>query len=78
MEETVNKLIQKKKKITKTKIEKKKAQTVKMIENEEVVVYNSEESDEDSRRMITRTARFSMNKEAAVIKKIKACNEEHH
>ena len=53
-----------------------------MNENEEVVVNkkevseNSEESYEDSRRMITRTARFSMNEEAAVRKKIKTCNEE--
>ena len=53
-----------------------------MNKNEEVVVNrkevseNSEESYEDSRRMITRTARFSMNEEAAVRKKIKTCNEE--
>ena len=53
-----------------------------MNENEEVVVNrkevseNSEESYEDSRRMITRTARFSMKEEEAVRKKIKACNEE--
>ena len=53
-----------------------------MNANEEVVVNkkevseNSEESYEDSRRMITRTARFSMNEEAAVRKKIKTCNEE--
>ena len=48
-----------------------------MNEDEEVVVNrkevreNSEESYEDSRRVITRTARFSMNEEAAVRKKIK-------
>ena len=53
-----------------------------MNKNEEVVVNrkevseNSEESYEDSRRMITRTARFSMREEEAVRKKIKACNEE--
>ena len=53
-----------------------------MNKNEEVVVNrkevseNSEESYEDSRRMITRTARFSMKEEEAVRKKIKACNEE--
>ena len=45
-----------------------------MNENEEVVVNrkgiseNSEESYDDSRRMITRIARFSMNEEAAVRK----------
>ena len=75
MGETVNKYIQRKK-----KRQKKKAQT--MNKNEEVVVNrkevseNSEESYEDSRRMITRTARFSMKEEEAVRKKIKACNEE--
>ena len=38
---------------------------------------NSENIYEDSRRrVITRTARFSMNEEAAVRKKIKTCNEE--
>ena len=53
-----------------------------MNENEEVVVNrkkvseNSEERYEDSRREITRTARFIMNKEAAVRKKIKTCNDE--
>ena len=36
----------------------------------------TQESYEDSRRVITRTARFSMNEEAAVRKKIKTCNEE--
>ena len=46
-----------------------------MNENEEVVVNgkevseNSEEIYEDTRRMIRRTARFSMNEEAAVRKK---------
>ena len=35
----------------------------------------TQESYEDSRRVITRTARFSMNEEAAVRKKIKTCNE---
>ena len=55
--------------------ERKRGQTVKMNENEEVVVNgkevseNSEEIYEDTRRMIRRTARFSMNKEAAVRKK---------
>ena len=53
-----------------------------MNEDEEVVVNrkevseNTEESYEDSRRMITRRARFSMNEEAVVRKKIKAYNEE--
>ena len=53
-----------------------------MNENEGVVVNrkavseNSEESYEDSRRVVTRTARFSMNEKAAVRKKIKTCNEE--
>ena len=53
-----------------------------MNRNEEVVVNrkevseNTEESQEDSRRMITRTDRLSMNDEAAVRKKIKTCNEE--
>ena len=53
-----------------------------MNENEEVlnrkeVSGNSEKSYEDSRRrVITRRARFSMNEEAAVRKKIKTCNEE--
>ena len=62
--------------------ERKRGQTVKMNENEEVVVNgkevseNSEEIYEDTRRMIRRTARFSMNEEAAVRKKnIKTCNE---
>ena len=36
----------------------------------------TKENYEDSRRVITRTARFSMNEEAAVRKKIKTCNEE--
>ena len=55
--------------------ERKRDQTVKMNENEEVVVNgkevseNSEEIYEDTRRMIRRTARFSMNEEAAVRKK---------
>ena len=52
-----------------------------MNENEEVVnrkevSQNSKESDKDSRRMITKTARFSMNEEVAIRKKIKTCNEE--
>ena len=47
-----------------------------MNENEEVVnrkevSQNSKKSDKDSRRMITETARFSMNEEVAVRKKIK-------
>ena len=74
---TVNKLIQRKK-----KRQENKGQTVKINENEEVVVNrkevseNSEEGYEDSRRMITKTARFSMNEEEAKRKKIKTCNEE--
>ena len=53
-----------------------------MNENEEVVVnrkevsVNSEETYEDSRRVTTRTARFSMNGEVAVRKKNKTYNEE--
>ena len=53
-----------------------------MNENEEVVLNRKEvsenagESYENSRRMITRTVRFSMNEEAAVRKKIKTSNEE--
>ena len=47
-----------------------------VVNREEVISENSEESYEDSRRVITRTARFSMNEEAAVRKKIKTCNEE--
>ena len=52
-----------------------------MNENKEVVNRtevsgNSEQNKQDSRRMITRTARFSMNKEAAVRKKINTSNEE--
>ena len=68
---------------TEKKRQKKKSQTVKMNENEEVVVNrkevseNSEESYGDSRRMITRTARFSMNEEAAVRKKLKPAMKNH-
>ena len=52
-----------------------------MNENKEVVSrkkvrWNSEKSDEDNRRMTTRTSRFSMNQEVALTKKIKICNEE--
>lgn len=52
-----------------------------MNENKEVVSrkkvrWNSEKSDEDNRRMTTRTSRFSMNEEVALTKKIKICNEE--
>ena len=52
-----------------------------MNEDEEVVnrkevSRNSEESDENIRRMITGTVRFNMNKEATGRKKIKTCNEE--
>ena len=52
-----------------------------MNENKEVVSrkkvrWNSEKSDEDNRRMSTRTSRFSMNEEVALAKKIKTCNEE--
>ena len=50
-----------------------------MNENEEVanrkeVNRNSEEGDEDSRRMITKTTRFSMNEEVA--ERNETCNEE--
>ena len=54
-----------------------------MNENEEVVVNrkkvseNSEERYEDSRREITRTARFIMNKEAAV-RKLKPAMMNHY
>ena len=48
--------------------------------NEEVnrneVSRNIDKGKGDPRRMITRTARFSMNEEAASRKKIKTCNEE--
>ena len=52
-----------------------------MNENEEVVnrkevSRNSKQSDEGSRRMITRTARFCLSEETAVRKKIKTCNED--
>ena len=52
-----------------------------MNENEKVinrkeVSRKSEESDEDNRSMITRTARFSTYEEVAVRKKIKTCNKE--
>ena len=48
----------------------------KVVVNRKEVSENTEESQEDSRRMITRTDRLSMNDEAAVRKKIKTCNEE--
>ena len=48
----------------------------KEVVNREEVCQNSEENDEDSRRIITNTARFSMNEEVARKKKIKTCNEE--
>ena len=48
----------------------------KEVVNREEVSRNSEENDEDSRRIITSTARFSMNEEVARKKKIKTCNEE--
>ena len=35
----------------------------------------SPNTDKDTRKMITRTARFSMNEETALRKKIKTCNE---
>ena len=48
--------------------------------NEEVnrneVNRNIEKDEEDTRRMIIRTTRFSMNEEAPLRKKIKTCNEE--
>ena len=48
--------------------------------NEEVnaneVSRNIEKYEEDTRTMITSTARFSMNEEAALRWKIKICNEE--
>ena len=52
-----------------------------MNENDKVVNIkevsrNAEESDEDHRRLITRPARFSMNEEVAIRKKIKTCNEQ--
>ena len=52
-----------------------------MTENKEVVNRkevsgNSEGSYEESRRIITRTARFSMNEETAGRKKITTCSEE--
>ena len=42
-----------------------------VVVNRKVISENSEEIYEDSRRVLTRTARFSMNKEAAVRTKIK-------
>ena len=46
--------------------------------NEEVnrneISQNTKENDEDTRRMITRTATFSIDKEAAL--RCKTCNEE--
>ena len=48
--------------------------------NEEVnrneVNRNTEKDEEDTRRMLTRTTRFSMNKEAVLREKIKTYNEE--
>ena len=44
--------------------------------NRNEVSRNIDKDEGDSRRMITRTARFSMNEEAALRKKIKTCNEE--
>ena len=44
--------------------------------NRKEVSENSEESYEDSKRLIIRTVRFSMNEEAAIRKKIKTCYEE--
>ena len=43
----------------------------KEVVNREEVCQNSEENDEDSRRIITNTARFSMNEEVARKKKLK-------
>ena len=42
-----------------------------VVNRKEVISENSEESYDDSRRVITRTARFSTNEDAAVRKKIK-------
>ena len=47
-----------------------------VVVNRKVISENSEEIYEDSRRVIPRTARFSMNEEAAVRTKIKTWNEE--
>ena len=44
--------------------------------NRNEVSRNIDKDEGDSRRMITRTARFIMNEEAALRKKIKTCNEE--
>ena len=48
--------------------------------NEEVnrneVSRNIDKDEEDNRKIITRTARFSMNEEATLRKKIRTCNEE--
>ena len=59
---------------------KSKRRKVKINENEEVVnrkeaSRNSEKSDEGNKRMMTRTASFSMNEEVTVRNKIKTCNE---
>ena len=37
--------------------------------------WNIEKDEEDTRRMITRTARFNVNEETSLKKKIKTCNE---
>ena len=50
--------------------------TEKKVVNRKEVSGNFEESYEDSKRMITRTTRFSMNEEAAGRKKITTCSEE--
>ena len=47
-----------------------------VVVNRKEVSENAEEIYEYSRRMITRTSRFSMNEEAAVRKKVKTCNKE--
>ena len=47
-----------------------------VVVNRKEVSENAEEIYEYSRRMITRTSRFSMNEEAAIRKKVKTCNKE--
>ena len=44
--------------------------------NRNEVSQNIKKDEVDTRRIITRTVKFSMNEEAALIKKIKTCNEE--
>ena len=46
------------------------------MRNRKEVSRNTEKDEEVTRRMITRMARYSMNEEAVLRKKIKTCSEE--